>query len=228
VHSLAARDLRFEWAEQEALDLQFVAVEQSFQIPLLNPGSGHPSRLFMMAGKIDAIVKLPDGRLAVLEYKTAGEDIGPAANYWLRLRCDPQISLYMLAARALGFNVSTVLYDVTRKPTIRLRKEEGPQQYGVRLLADIGERPDYYFGRREVPRLEQDLAEFRLELWQQAGPLRDAQRADRWFRNVSKMTCSYCPFAELCLNCTPISTDAPPAEYEILSDVHPELQLEGE
>ena len=205
-------------------NLQFVAVEKVFQTPLLNPGSGHASRLFLMAGKIDGIVKLPDGRLAILEYKTAGEDIGPDAGYWLRLRCDPQISMYVLGARAMGYEqVSTVIYDVTRKPTIRLRKDESPEQYGVRLLADIGDRPDYYFARREVPRLEDELAEFRLELWQQAQQLRDAQRADRWFRNVGKLTCDYCQFASLCLNSIHVNVDAPPSGYEVLGQVHPEL-----
>lgn len=205
------------------IPLEFVAIERVFQTPLLNPGSGHPSRLFLMAGKIDAIVRLADGRLAILEYKTAGEDIGPAADYWLRLRCDPQISLYVLGARALGFDVSTVLYDVTRKPTIRLRKDETPEQYGERLLTDIGDRPEYYFARREVPRLEVELAEFRMELWQQAQQLRDAQRAERWFRNVGKMTCDYCPFAALCLNSIHVTVDAPPSGYEVLADIHPEL-----
>ena len=251
-------------------NLQFVAVEQSFQTPLLNPGSGHPSRLFLAAGKIDGIVKLADGRLAVLEYKTAGEEIGPDSEYWLRLRCDPQISMYILGARAMGFDVSTVLYDVTRKPTISPKliptlddqgrkivldangkrvfkkdgtpresastadgfvlqqKTESPEQYGERVLADIGERPDHYFSRREVPRLEEELAEFRLELWQQAQQLRDAQRSDRWFRNVGKMTCSYCSFSSLCLNSIQVNPDAPPAGYEVLADVHPELSTGGD
>lgn len=207
----------------EAGPLEIVAVERVFRTPLLNPGSGHASRLFLMAGKIDAVVKLADGRLAVLEYKTAGEDVGPQSDYWLRLRCDPQISLYVLGARAMGFNVTTVLYDVTRKPTIRLRKDETPEQYGERLLADIGDRPDYYYARREVPRLEDELAEFRLELWQQAQQLRDAQRADRWFRNVGRQTCDHCAFAALCLNSIQVNPDAPPAGYEVLVDVHPEL-----
>lgn len=209
-------------------NLKFVAVEQVFQTPLINPGSGHASRIFLLAGKIDAIVQLPDGRLAVLEYKTAGEDIGPTSDYWLRLRCDGQISQYVLGARAMGFNVSTVLYDVTRKPTIRLRKEETPEQYGVRLLADIGDRPDYYFARREVPRLEDELAEYRLELWQQAAQLRDAQRANRWFRNVGRMTCSYCPYSTLCLNSIQVNVDAPPSGYEVRADVHQELSTGGD
>ena len=204
-------------------NLQFVAVEQVFKTPLINPGSGRPSRLFLLAGKIDAIVKLPDGRLAVLEYKTAGEDIGPDSAYWLRLRCDAQISQYVLGARALGYDVATVLYDVTRKPTIRPRKGESPEAYGRRLLADIGTRPDHYFARREVPRLEDELAEYRLELWQQAAALRDAQRSMRWFRNVGKMTCGYCPFAVVCLNSINVNIDAPPSGYEVRAEVHPEL-----
>jgi len=120
--------------QRRASDLAFEAVELSFDVPLVNPVTGALSRAFTLAGKIDGIVRLADGRLAVLEYKTAGEDIAPDADYWLRLRCDGQISLYVLAARALGYDVATVLYDVTRKRTIRLRKDETPEQFGERLL----------------------------------------------------------------------------------------------
>jgi hypothetical protein len=42
---------------------------------------------------------MADGRLAVLECNTAGEDVGPDSDCWLRLRYDGQISLYFLAAR---------------------------------------------------------------------------------------------------------------------------------
>lgn len=204
-------------------DLTFVEVERRFDIPLVNPDTNALSRTFTLAGKIDGIVRLPDGRLAVLEYKTAGEDIGTDSEYWLRLRCDPQISQYVLAARAVGHDVATVLYDVTRKPTIRLRKNESSEEYAARLLADIGERPDYYFARREVPRLEDELAEFQLELWQQANQLRESQRRNRWFRNISKMTCGYCQFAPLCLNSVNVNPDVPPPGFERLADVHPEL-----
>lgn len=246
-------------------DLEFLAVELPFDIPLVNPDTGAPSRTFRLAGKIDAIVRLPDGRLAVLEYKTAGCDISPDSDYWLRLRYDGQISLYVLAARALGYDVATVLYDVTRKPTIKPRqipqldddgckivldaagervlnangkprqsasskdgyvlqvRPEAPEQYGERLLQDIGDRPDYYFQRREIPRLEDDLAEYRAELWQQADLIRESRRRGRWFRNVSRMTCDHCEFAPLCLNGARVCPDAPPAGYEFIEDVNPEL-----
>lgn len=208
-------------------DINFIEVEQTFSLPLTNPATGRCSRTFTLAGKIDGLVRLSDGRVAVLEYKTAGEDIGPDAAYWLRLRIDPQISLYVLAARELGYDVSTVVYDVTRKPTIRLRKGETPEQYGQRLREDIHSRPDFYFARREIPRLEDDLAEVRAVLWQQARQLAEARRHGRWFRNAGRFTCDHCPFADLCLQSITVDPDGPPPSgYRVLSHVHPEL-VEG-
>lgn len=246
-------------------ELEVLAAERSFEIPLVNPATGEASEICVLVGKIDAIVRLPDGRLAVLEYKTAGEDIGVDSDYWLRLRCDPQISQYVIAARDLGFDVATVLYDVTRKPTIKpvqvptldadgqkivldaqgvrvltaagkprqtgdskqgyvlQARPESPVEYGERLLADIGDRPDFYFQRREVPRLEDELAEFQLELWQQAEQLEETRKHGRWFRNVGKMTCDYCQFANLCLNSIRVEPGVAPSGFEILRDVHPEL-----
>jgi len=231
-------------------DVQIIDVERTFELPLVNPGTGRSSRAFVLAGKIDAIARLSDGRVVVLEYKTCGEDIGPDSNYWLRLRCDPQISQYVLAARALGHDVATVLYDVTRKPTIaplratppdkrKYTKEgrlyanqrdcdEAPEEFGVRLLTDIGDRPDYYYQRREVPRLEDELAEFQAELWHQAQLLLEARRHNRWFRNIHRFTCGTCEFADLCLNAVRVTPGVAPSGFQILTDVHPELSIGDE
>ena len=46
-------------------DIEFVAVEQTFEIPLVNPGTGARSRTFAVAGKIDATIVVeerPDNR----------------------------------------------------------------------------------------------------------------------------------------------------------------------
>ena len=223
------------WRYQQD-NIAFESVEFSFELPLINPATGAPSRTFRLAGKLDGIVRLPDGRLAVLEYKTSGEDISPSSAYWLRLRCDGQISQYVLAARALGYDVATVMYDVTRKPTIRLRRNETPEEYGERLLKDIGDRPDYYYQRREIPRLEDELAEFRGELWQQGQLVIETRRraaslaapACAWFRNVSRLTCGFCQFADICLSAIRVRPECPPGGYRVLDDVHPELVAKGE
>jgi len=216
-------------------NVEFLAVEQSFETSLTNPETGAVSRRFTLAGKFDGLVRLPDGRVAVMEYKNVGEDITPGGEYWLRTRADGQINQYVLGARALGHDVSTVLYDATRKPTIRLRQNETPEQFGERLLNDISERPDYYFQRREVPRLEDDLSQFQAELWQQAQHLLEIRRrAERltdpacaYFRNVGRLTCGSCEFAGFCLNGIRVDPTNPPSGFEILSDPNPELTTEG-
>ncbi|MCE5327858.1 MAG: PD-(D/E)XK nuclease family protein [Planctomycetaceae bacterium] len=203
--------------------LKFVASELTFSIPVIDPTTGQESQSFMLAGKMDGIVLLWDGRMALLEYKTAGEDIGEGSDYWQRLHADPQLSLYILAARSLGHDVSTCLYDVTRKPTIRCKKSETPQQFGQRLYGDINERPEYYFQRREIPALEDELREFQVELWQQICALQDSMASHRWYRNINRMTCAYCEYSELCFNNIQVSAGQAPLGFEIIADPHPEL-----
>ena len=123
--------------------LAIVASEQSFELPLRNPETGASSRRFLLAGKTDGICRLEDTRLAVLEHKLQSDSLDSDSDFRRRLLMDPQISLYVHAARLLGHDVSTVLYDVTRKPTIKptaiplldneglkiVRDEKGERQY---------------------------------------------------------------------------------------------------
>lgn len=119
----------WRWREMNA-EMEVLATERTFEIPVVNPRTGYPSRTWTLAGKRDKIVRLPDGRTAILEYKTTSSEIDPDSDYWQRLRMDSQISLYWLAAEDEGYEIDTVLYDVTHKPGIRprqipLRDEEG-------------------------------------------------------------------------------------------------------
>lgn len=128
----------WRWAQQP---LEVIASEQTFVVPLLNPVTGGASKLFSLAGKIDGIVKLEDGRLAVLEHKLLGEDISSDGEFWRRMQMDQQISLYVYAARQCGFDVSAVLYDVARKPTIKPTPIPVLDENGLRIVLDnIGNR----------------------------------------------------------------------------------------
>jgi len=108
----------YEWRWQ-VKPLKYLAVELPFNLPLINPETGKPTPSFDLAGKIDAIVEMEDGRLAVKETKLRGDDISQDSDLWRRMRIDHQISLYIHAARRLGYPGDTVLYDVARKPTIK-------------------------------------------------------------------------------------------------------------
>lgn len=274
----------WRWGDDDSLANQVtgvaevIASELAFELPIRNPDTGKATPTFRVAGKIDKIVRLADGRLAVMEHKTCGESIEPESDYWKRLRIDQQISLYMLAARELGHEVHTVLYDVIRKPAIRptqipLLDEKGlkivldaqgnrclkenikkngepgaghgepyqaanaekgwalqtrtetPAEYGERLLADITQRPDFYFARAEIPRLTADLLEFRYELWQQALAIRETQKTGRHFRNTNACTLmGRCQYFEQCTSSHDWNTV--PTGFVRVPDVNPELAFE--
>jgi len=198
--------------------------EVEFSLPLAG------SRSFLCAGKIDGLGVLHDGRLVLIEHKTCSDDIGPESDYWLRLRANGQIMQYVLAARALGWQIETVIYDVARKPAIRQKQGETPEQFCDRLTADAQARPGFYFARREVPVLDQDLDEFRvqrLELARQILALRRAERRvshpeQAWARNVNGLICRGCQFQSFCLQNVSVSPAQPPAGFR-RGPIHGEL-----
>lgn len=306
----------YEWRWSN-VEIKDVATEQSFELPLRNPQTNKTSRLFNLAGKIDGIVELEDGRLAVKECKLLGDDISDDSDLWPRLRIDPQISQYVVAARRLGFKVDCVLYDVARKPTIganpiplldenglkivcdaagnRVRNkskqvpaldENGkkivvdangervkgakdewrqtadpakgyviqtveqlgewkqtadselgyvvqtrpmtPEEWGERLAEDIATRPEFYFARREIARIDGDLEEYESETWDVAKSIRDAQLNGRWYRTASKNTCDFCAFFSLCTSCIDVEKGPLPDGFVRVEDVHPELERKKE
>ena len=118
-----------------------IAAEVPFEIAIRNPETGKPTTNFKLAGKIDAIVRLMDGRMAVKENKTTSDDLSPESDYWKRLRIDQQISTYYIAARELGHDITTVIYDATRKPAISPCQIPLVDADGVKIVLDSkGER----------------------------------------------------------------------------------------
>lgn len=126
----------YQWRWQNN-GLEYIATEKGFDLPLNNPATGKPTPTFRLAGKIDGIVRLEDGRLAVMEHKTIGEAIDSDAPLWKRLRIDHQISFYVIAARRMGYDVASVLYDVTRKPTIKPADVAMTDGDGFKIVTDF-------------------------------------------------------------------------------------------
>jgi hypothetical protein len=255
----------WDWRWGENGGMEVLMSEESFEIPLLNPATNAPSTKFNLAGKTDGIIAV-DGRQLVLEHKTVSEDLSESSGYWQRLQMDGQISLYVHAARQLGMtNVSGVMYDVIRKPSIRpeavpLLDENGikivldangqrvmtadgkkprqtgstadgyvlqtrpmePNEWARKLANDIGARPDFYFARREIARLDGEIRESLDELWDLQKTLAEAKLRSRWYRTVSRDTCPYCPFFSLCSSKTDVTVNVPDGFVRV-DNVHQEL-----
>jgi len=61
--------------------------------------------------------------------------------------------------------------------------QETPEMYAERLLLDITERPDFYFGRKEIPVDENDLAEFAVDCSKLVQTIRYIEKENLWIRN---------------------------------------------
>lgn len=213
-------------------DIKIVESEELFEFPLVNPRTGRKNRNYRLAGRIDGICRTYEDRLMVLEHKTTGDSLDSDSSFWTASRIDTQITLYMLAARHLGFNVQGVVYDVIRKPSIAPkligkgngRNRESVAEYGERLAADLGERPHFYFQRREIPRFDSELAELQEEAWQVAKDIHQADKRSQHYRNSAACAAMYpCEFLDICANRVNLLADPLPTGFTRIDYLHPEL-----
>jgi PD-(D/E)XK nuclease superfamily len=145
-------------------------------------------------------------KVYLFETKTSSEDIGPGSTFWKRTVLDPQLSLYIPALRALGHDPHGCVYDVLRKPALepkmatpiekreytkkdgKLYKnqretDETPAEYYQRCLDAIAEKPERYYARGVVVRLEDEIHEAAADTWNTASQMREAKRLTIYPRN---------------------------------------------
>lgn len=235
----------YRWADD---DLDWIAVEQPFSIPLRNPATGRLSPLWEVRGKMDGITRRRStGEVLVAERKTSSEDIGVGSPYWSVLTLDGQVSIYLDAARQLGHDARGVLYDVVGKPGLQPYKatppekqkrkadgtlyanqrerDETPAEFEARLVEHVAEQPDRYFRRGKVVRFEDEVEEGRFDVWQLAQQLRESERAGRFPRNTTacRRFNKLCEFFPVCSRQASIDDET---MYRRVSSLHPELDDE--
>jgi hypothetical protein len=118
----------------------------------------------------------------------------------------------------------------TEKGWVLQSRLETPEEFGQRLADDTVARPDFYFARREVPILEQDLVEFatqRLTLSKLILHCRQAEkklvrREQAWPRNISQWNCNGCAYNSFCLQNISFDTQHPPSGFRV-TEANPEL-----
>jgi hypothetical protein len=99
-----------------------------------------------------------------------------------------------------------------------------PDEWRKKLSADIASRPEYYYARKEIPRLDSDLDEYQHELWWIADSIRQCRNSGRWFRNSGscKKFNSLCPYYPLCAREIDSSGDVPTGFLQV-GNIHQEL-----
>ena len=225
VPMLAGYAARWDMAEYEVL-----AVEQEFDCDLVNPATGASSKTWRLAGKLDAIVREKStGRVLGVEHKTSSQDISPGSTYWARLSMDAQVSIYVYGLRSLGYDAAGMIYDVLGKPGLRVLQpnskravQETPAEFQARIAAAIAENPAKFYARGEVVRLESEMADAMVDVWQSAQQLREAERLGRSPRNPD--ACEnfnrLCGFFSVCSGSESLDNER---LYRRIENVHPEL-----
>lgn len=207
--------------------IEAMEAEKEFRVPI--PGS----RAFESAGKIDGIARLKDGRIALVEHKTTSDSIVADSSYWVRLRFNRQLLKYVDACRKSGIKLDTILYDVIRKPSIRVKQNETCEAYAERLYQDTQTRPEFYFARREVTITDTDIERFNID--QRAvckmilGCRSEARRCkhpeDGFPKTNTQMTCLGCPYEQICLSGEYLDLQNIPCGMVVENNVHSELTM---
>ena len=184
-HEMALAMMRGYAKKYQHENIKFLALEKEFLVPILNPQTGYKSRTFRFAGKIDALVEMPDGKY-LLEHKTSG-DAGRV--YLERVWSDLQTQLYLIAARdGLGLRLRGIIYDVLHKTRAKKNLEERYEQ------------PEMF--QRETVLFDlMTYSEFRHFLWSVAKEIHWCERKDQWLPNPMNCFSLYgnrCQYYPIC------------------------------
>lgn len=210
-----------KYAQEE---FEVVSLEQVFEGEIVNPATKHPSRSFVLKGKVDGIVKR-GGEYFLLEHKTAAQ---MGADYLERLWTDFQVTLYAhYVEQALGIRISGIIYNILVKAKLQQSRGETEAEYEARhaelaakaksgkssakrrmpetdeefqaRLAEKYAEPDML--HREVLYLSRERFEvLRSELWELTQAYLEAKRRGVFYQNTA--FCFHhgkpCPFFALC------------------------------
>ncbi len=109
---------------------------------------------------------------------------------------------YAVEDDVVGLTVdgARAVVESTAKPG-QYKIKETPDMYGHRLLADISERPEYYFARREFAKTDAELDRFHKELLAVFVSMRTMYNMDSWYHCEEQCEATYnCDFIDLCYN----------------------------
>ena len=140
---------------------------------------------FRLRGKRDAVFVDSKKKLHLLETKTKSR-IDEADNLEV-LSFDFQ-SLFYVVATSIEMKrpISSIVYNVVRRPQIRQKINETPAGFAARLAEDVLSRPEFYFIRYDIIHPQNEVAAFEADL------LIRLQEFQRWVDGKSPTYRSEC------------------------------------
>ncbi len=110
-------------------EFDVVALEKTFEGSIVNPATGASSRSFVLAGKVDGVVRIGEEHF-LIEHKTASQ---VDADYLERLWTDFQIVLYSrYVEQTLGIRIAGVFYNILVKARLQQGRGETEAEFEAR------------------------------------------------------------------------------------------------
>jgi hypothetical protein len=190
-------------------EFDIIALEKNFEGPIINPATGAASRSFVLAGKVDGIVRI-GGEYFILEHKTAAQVDG---DYLEKLWTDFQITIYAhYIEQTMSIALTGILYNVlvkaklqqgkgetedefqerraellakskTGKTTAKRKLPESDEEYQARLAEKYADPAMFH---REMLYLSRDRFDIlRSELWELTQAFLDARRRGVFYQNTA-------------------------------------------
>ena len=167
-----------------------------------------------IAGLIDLVGEV-NGKKWLIDHKFLAS-ISDASSYKL----NSQMDSYLLALSKMGIQCEGIIWNLIRKPSIKVKQKETIDEYIERLQDDVDDRPDFYYMFLPVKRTPNEIAENDPEVAMQIKYLNWLKETGNFFKDKSRCgDYGGCQFNSLC---TPgLSMD----EFETKDSKH--LELEG-
>ncbi len=116
-------------ARYQTEEFEVVALEKTFKGKIVNPATHASSRSFVLAGKVDGIVRIGD-EFFLLEHKTASQI---DADYLERLWTDFQIIFYAwYIEQTQGLRIAGILYNILVKARLQQGRGETEAEFEER------------------------------------------------------------------------------------------------
>ncbi len=203
-------------------EFDVVMLEKTFEGRIVNPATGASSRSFILAGKVDGVVRIGDEHY-LLEHKTASQLGG---DYLERLWTDFQIVLYSrYVEQTLGIRLAGVLYNVLVKARLVQSRGETEAEYEARRAALVAKsKTGRTSAKRRLPESDEAFQErlaikyaepemfhrerlylsrdrfeeLQAQLWELTQAFLDARRRGVFYQNTAfcfhyRRPCAYLP-----------------------------------
>jgi len=204
-------------------DFEIEGIEVPFKVTVKNPDTDRGMKNIRLIGFADMIlVNKRTGKRVIREYKTTASEIVGFGPFWSRIAIDTQISIY-----ALAFGISDIVYDVTRKPALRVsaadRKEAGAdateaeiyEAFCRRVSAKCADNPGEWHQWREIHKSSDDINTARRSIFEAVKQLKHSTSERLWpMHTHSCANWGSCKYLDVCAGRACLDDDEMFEDYE--------------